>query len=222
MDHVHFGHAHVFSASPNSTSGSIQLTPPSLPSFRSLSPLLRHSIMSRLFTRLPRARNLALGAAGTLTGLTAYSVLTAGPADDILPADPASLYYTSRHLRMEGQMQEHLDRPSATWTPPTRAAQLAALGCEGVSHAYGTGHGAARELIGAAADKIGLGSYVDRKASDALDELSGKKVEEFDLLVVGGGATGAGVALDAASRGLKVAVVERDDFSSGECSFQRC
>lgn len=39
--------------------------------------------------------------------------------------------------------------------------------------------------------------------------------EEFDLLVVGGGATGAGVAVDAATRGLKVALVERDDFSSG-------
>lgn len=42
--------------------------------------------------------------------------------------------------------------------------------------------------------------------------------EEFDLLVVGGGATGSGVAVDAASRGLKVAVVERDDFSSGTSS----
>ncbi|KAI0051433.1 DAO-domain-containing protein [Auriscalpium vulgare] len=41
---------------------------------------------------------------------------------------------------------------------------------------------------------------------------------EFDLLVVGGGATGAGVAVDAASRGLKVALVERDDFSSGTSS----
>lgn len=40
--------------------------------------------------------------------------------------------------------------------------------------------------------------------------------EEFDLLIVGGGATGAGVAVDAASRGLKVALVERADFSSGE------
>jgi len=39
--------------------------------------------------------------------------------------------------------------------------------------------------------------------------------EEFDLIVVGGGATGAGVAVDAASRGLKVALVERDDFSAG-------
>lgn len=39
--------------------------------------------------------------------------------------------------------------------------------------------------------------------------------EEFDLLVIGGGATGAGVALDAVTRGLKVALVERNDFSSG-------
>lgn len=40
----------------------------------------------------------------------------------------------------------------------------------------------------------------------------------FDLLIVGGGATGAGVALDAASRGLKVACVEREDWSSGTSS----
>jgi glycerol-3-phosphate dehydrogenase len=39
--------------------------------------------------------------------------------------------------------------------------------------------------------------------------------EVFDLLVVGGGATGAGVALDAVSRGLKVALIEQNDFSSG-------
>jgi glycerol-3-phosphate dehydrogenase len=35
------------------------------------------------------------------------------------------------------------------------------------------------------------------------------------LLIIGGGATGVGCALDAATRGLKVAMVERDDFSSG-------
>ncbi|KAK9766524.1 mitochondrial glycerol-3-phosphate dehydrogenase [Basidiobolus ranarum] len=40
----------------------------------------------------------------------------------------------------------------------------------------------------------------------------------FDLLIVGGGATGTGVALDAATRGLKVALVERDDFASGTSS----
>ena len=37
----------------------------------------------------------------------------------------------------------------------------------------------------------------------------------FDVLIVGGGATGAGCALDASLRGLNVALVEKDDFSSG-------
>lgn len=44
------------------------------------------------------------------------------------------------------------------------------------------------------------------------------KANEYDLLVIGGGATGSGIALDAATRGLKVAVVERDDFSAGTSS----
>ncbi|XP_054721428.1 glycerol-3-phosphate dehydrogenase, mitochondrial-like [Uloborus diversus] len=41
---------------------------------------------------------------------------------------------------------------------------------------------------------------------------------EYDVLVVGGGATGAGVALDSVTRGLKTALVELDDFSSGTSS----
>jgi glycerol-3-phosphate dehydrogenase len=42
--------------------------------------------------------------------------------------------------------------------------------------------------------------------------------EEFDVLVVGGGITGAGVALDAATRGYSVALIERHDFASGTSS----
>jgi glycerol-3-phosphate dehydrogenase len=42
--------------------------------------------------------------------------------------------------------------------------------------------------------------------------------EHFDLVVIGGGITGAGVALDAASRGLSVALIERNDFASGTSS----
>ena len=42
--------------------------------------------------------------------------------------------------------------------------------------------------------------------------------ETFDVLVIGGGITGAGVALDAASRGLRTALVEKDDFASGTSS----
>src|SRR5882762_3877785 len=40
----------------------------------------------------------------------------------------------------------------------------------------------------------------------------------YDLLVIGGGITGAGIALDAASRGLKTALVEKNDFSFGTSS----
>ena len=39
--------------------------------------------------------------------------------------------------------------------------------------------------------------------------------DDFDVLVIGGGITGCGVARDAAMRGLKVALIERDDFASG-------
>lgn len=42
--------------------------------------------------------------------------------------------------------------------------------------------------------------------------------ETFDLVVVGGGVTGAGTALDAASRGLRTALIERGDFASGTSS----
>src|SRR4051795_3548299 len=42
--------------------------------------------------------------------------------------------------------------------------------------------------------------------------------EEFDVVVVGGGITGAGVALDAASRGLRTALVDQGDFASGTSS----
>lgn len=42
--------------------------------------------------------------------------------------------------------------------------------------------------------------------------------EQFDVLVIGGGVTGAGIALDAASRGFDVALIERDDFACGTSS----
>jgi glycerol-3-phosphate dehydrogenase len=50
----------------------------------------------------------------------------------------------------------------------------------------------------------------------SLEALAG---QAFDLLVVGGGITGAGVALDAATRGLRVAVLDKGDFGSGTSSI---
>ena len=49
----------------------------------------------------------------------------------------------------------------------------------------------------------------------ALDRL---RLQSFDCLVVGGGAVGAGIAVDAANRGLRVALIEREDFGSGTSS----
>ncbi len=54
-----------------------------------------------------------------------------------------------------------------------------------------------------------------RDRAAALDRLAGT---EFDVLVIGGGITGAGAALDAASRGLRVALVEARDLASGTSS----
>lgn len=72
------------------------------------------------------------------------------------------------------------------------------------------------------AEEINVVRHLNKRPSGALptrkDLLKGLRDEEFDVLVIGGGATGAGVALDAQTRGLKTALVELDDFSSGTSS----
>lgn len=50
------------------------------------------------------------------------------------------------------------------------------------------------------------------------DHLKAVQKEDFDVLVIGGGITGAGCALDAISRGLKTALIEHNDFASGTSS----
>lgn len=48
--------------------------------------------------------------------------------------------------------------------------------------------------------------------------LSRLKTENYDLLIIGGGITGVGIALDATSRGLKTALIEKNDFAFGTSS----
>ncbi len=55
-------------------------------------------------------------------------------------------------------------------------------------------------------------------ARDRAAMLGRLAAERFDVLVIGGGITGAGAALDAASRGLRVALVEARDLASGTSS----
>lgn len=47
------------------------------------------------------------------------------------------------------------------------------------------------------------------------DNINNLKNDEFDVVVIGGGCVGAGCALDAATRGLRTALIERSDFASG-------
>lgn len=60
---------------------------------------------------------------------------------------------------------------------------------------------------------MGIASSVKRE--QIIRQLQG---EEYDLLIIGGGITGSGIALDAVTRGLKVALVEMQDFASGTSS----
>ena len=57
--------------------------------------------------------------------------------------------------------------------------------------------------------------FTNLDRAKSIDKL---KKEKFDLVVIGGGITGGGIALDAASRGLKVALLEKNDFASGTSS----
>jgi glycerol-3-phosphate dehydrogenase len=56
---------------------------------------------------------------------------------------------------------------------------------------------------------------MQRFRNEIFDQLS---ISEFDICIIGGGATGAGCALDAASRGYKVLLVEKDDFGAATSS----
>ncbi len=60
-----------------------------------------------------------------------------------------------------------------------------------------------------------MNGFSHRERNEAFERL---KHEGFDVLIVGGGITGAGLALDAAARELRVGLVEKRDFSSGTSS----
>ncbi|KAF2881657.1 hypothetical protein ILUMI_24514 [Ignelater luminosus] len=50
------------------------------------------------------------------------------------------------------------------------------------------------------------------------EQIKSLQTESFDVVIIGGGATGAGCALDSVTRGLKTALIEGDDFASGTSS----
>jgi glycerol-3-phosphate dehydrogenase len=69
---------------------------------------------------------------------------------------------------------------------------------------------------GDAAPSVAFGTLKDVLSRE--DAIAALRENEFDVAVVGGGITGAGVALDAAARGYSVALVERADYAAGTSS----
>ena len=60
-----------------------------------------------------------------------------------------------------------------------------------------------------------MNSFSSKHRPEIITQLS---TTTFDVLVIGGGITGAGIALDASARGLKVALVDMQDFAGGTSS----
>ena len=58
-------------------------------------------------------------------------------------------------------------------------------------------------------------AFASSERNEVLERLSERS---YDIVIIGGGITGCGVALDAASRGLSVALVEKEDLASGTSS----
>jgi glycerol-3-phosphate dehydrogenase len=56
------------------------------------------------------------------------------------------------------------------------------------------------------------------KRQELLDNIDGEHVPEWDVIIIGGGATGLGTALDAVSRGYKPLLLEQSDFAKGTSS----
>ncbi|KAL9635254.1 MAG: hypothetical protein Q9204_002686 [Flavoplaca sp. TL-2023a] len=132
----------------------------------------------------------------------------------------SALYYVYRPRTIPGSEPASVPPPRYTedgrFSPPrfplvkTRDEQISDLRRSSTSNS----------VADTADTKSVLGALNGTKNEGAVGR-QGKQEDEdesYDLLVIGGGATGSGIALDAATRGLKVALVEREDFASGTSS----
>ena len=165
------------------------------PTFRTLSQAQSHaSAATSRLPRRPRGRAAVIVAAA-LTGAAGVYALAPRDSD-------------------EGPVP-HDVRPSTHWSPPTRAQMIDALKASSPASLRHDGTlEQSRSLL--LPEHLATGSSPIPEVEHAYE--SPKEDEGYDLLIIGGGATGAGCAVDAVTRGLKVAVVERDDYGAGTSS----
>lgn len=149
---------------------------------------------------------------------TAAAILIAGGA---LTLTTSSLFSEERsgYKPVAGDI-----RPHPLWSPPTRAQMIAALKDSSGKSLRPQASRSSQD--NSSLQRIGTESTSSTPSpaarADSGGEAMGRDGDEegqgFDLLIVGGGATGTGVAVDAATRGLSVAMVEKDDFGAGTSS----
>jgi glycerol-3-phosphate dehydrogenase len=138
-------------------------------------------------------------------------VATVGAAGGVI------LYISYRPRNIPGSAGAAVPTSTAedgTFIPPrfpqikSRDEQVVELKRSGGS----TGHGLLTQRVKETYDDV------RGKSRSSTTEAEPRDSEPYDLLIIGGGATGSGIALDAATRGLKVALVEKDDFAAGTSS----
>ncbi|KAF9350447.1 mitochondrial glycerol-3-phosphate dehydrogenase [Mortierella sp. AD094] len=153
-------------------------------------------------------------AGATTLALTGYYYNKQQQQKRLLEGDSSMIYLEPQ------QASRDPTRPHAFWAPPSREEMLRLLqeGPGAIKDIV-----AAKEKASAKAAAAGGAAPESKEAPAAAPAITTTTDAEegsdvFDLLIIGGGATGAGCAVDAATRGLKVAMVERDDFSAGTSS----
>lgn len=188
--------------------------------------------MSKFFRRpLTLRRSLAITAGSSIGLYSIYSVLSSeeSPSSSLHSVDAAALYYANRSRLELDSGPQTLNRQSSEWIPPSRddminmlkgrpASAVVAGEGEEEKSAYAMALSSLKSISARAGGVLGEVGLLEKTSRAKELKPEPAREEEFDLLIVGGGATGAGCAVDAAARGLKVALVERDDFSSGTSS----
>ena len=142
-------------------------------------------------------RHIAAAAGVSGGAVTFYALSSAPSEDELLDAVPH-----------HSQPDEHL----ATGVPHPFVSQLLGGGRSSTSVALTEGTRPAFTV----SPRLTRHPFISKQIPNREEQLARLTAgdEEFDVLVVGGGATGSGVALDAQMRGLNTALIERADFSS--------
>ncbi|PWN25176.1 DAO-domain-containing protein [Jaminaea rosea] len=174
-------------------------------------------------SRMPSIRMASTSASSSSSSSSSRRYLVSGAAAATALVAGYALLPTG--IFNDGRFDESStdDRPSPLWALPSRSQMLQALressaksirpsAADRQEHDESLVNAKATQTRSSAPSPVLAGNLTDAEIRKLDDD------EGFDLLVVGGGATGTGVAVDAATRGLSVALVEKDDFGAGTSS----